>query len=63
MLLQVSVIFKTSPSCVNEGKYLKKVLYVCLKSYKCSKKSHIFARCCVYFGTELDISTSIVVAI
>ena len=46
-----SFIFKTSPVCVNEVKYLKQVLYVCLELYKCSKKTHIFARCCVYLGT------------
>ena len=53
-----SFIFKTSTICVNEVKYLKRVLYVCYELYKCSKKVLCICNMFCLLGNELDISTS-----
>ena len=51
-----SFIFKTSPICVNEVKYLKQVLCVFLELYKCSKKVLCICKMFCLFGNKLDIS-------
>ena len=53
-----SSIFKTSPICVNEVKYLRQVLYVYHELYKCSKKVLCICKMLCLFGNKLDISTS-----
>ena len=53
-----SFIFKTSPICVNEVKYLKALLYVCFELYKCSKKVLCTCKMLCLFGNRIDISTS-----
>ena len=50
-------IFKTSPICVNEVKYLRQVLYVCHELYKCSKKVLRICKMLCLFENKLDIST------
>ena len=50
-----SFMFKTSPICVNEVKYLRQVLHVCHELYKCSKEVLCICKKLGLFGNKLDI--------